>query len=88
MLMADFSTACLYGLPIKVIINNNASLGQIMWELLVLGYPEYGIRFETRRSTSPRRDTGARCCASTCGTTCIGRHSEPLFRDKTAELKS
>jgi pyruvate dehydrogenase (quinone)/pyruvate oxidase len=53
MLMADFSTACRYGLPIKVIINNNASLGQIMWEQLVLGYPEYGIRFENRLDFAP-----------------------------------
>jgi pyruvate dehydrogenase (quinone)/pyruvate oxidase len=45
MLMAEFGTACRYGLPIKVIINNNASLGQIMWEQMVLGYPEFGIRF-------------------------------------------
>ncbi|HEV8063502.1 MAG TPA: thiamine pyrophosphate-binding protein [Acidimicrobiales bacterium] len=45
MLMADFATACRYGLPIKVVINNNSSLGQIMWEQLVLGYPEFGIRF-------------------------------------------
>ena len=45
MLMAEFGTACRYDLPIKVIINNNAALGQIMWEQLVLGYPEYGIRF-------------------------------------------
>jgi pyruvate dehydrogenase (quinone)/pyruvate oxidase len=45
MLMAEFGTACRYDLPIKVIVNNNASLGQIMWEQLVLGYPEYGIRF-------------------------------------------
>lgn len=45
MLMAEFGTAARYGLPIKVIVNNNASLGQIMWEQLVLGYPEYGIRF-------------------------------------------
>jgi pyruvate dehydrogenase (quinone)/pyruvate oxidase len=46
MLMAEFNTACRYGLPIKVVINNNASLGQIMWEQLVLGYPEFGIRYE------------------------------------------
>jgi pyruvate dehydrogenase (quinone)/pyruvate oxidase len=45
MLMAEFETAARYNLPIKVVINNNASLGQIMWEQLVLGYPEYGIRF-------------------------------------------
>ena len=53
MLMAEFSTACGYGLPIKVIINNNASLGQIMWEQLVLGYPEFGIRFPNRPDFAP-----------------------------------
>ena len=53
MLMAEFATACRYGLAVKVIINNNASLGQIMWEQLVLGYPEFGIRFEPRRDFAP-----------------------------------
>ncbi|AWK89961.1 thiamine pyrophosphate-dependent enzyme [Azospirillum thermophilum] len=43
MLMADFATAVKYGLPIKVVINNNRSLGQIKWEQMVfLGNPEYG----------------------------------------------
>ncbi|MBP2298958.1 thiamine pyrophosphate-dependent enzyme [Azospirillum picis] len=42
MLMADFVTAVKYNLPIKIIINNNASLGQIKWEQMVmLGNPEY-----------------------------------------------
>ncbi|MCG5243789.1 thiamine pyrophosphate-dependent enzyme [Azospirillum doebereinerae] len=42
MLMADFVTAVKYKLPIKVIINNNSSLGQIRWEQMVmLGNPEY-----------------------------------------------
>lgn len=42
MLMADFVTAVKYDLPVKVIINNNSSLGQIKWEQLVmLGNPEY-----------------------------------------------
>ncbi|MFC4071809.1 thiamine pyrophosphate-dependent enzyme [Actinoplanes subglobosus] len=45
MLMAEFSTACRYRLPITVIINNNNSLGQILWEQMVLGYPEHGVRF-------------------------------------------
>jgi pyruvate dehydrogenase (quinone) len=45
MLMAEFHTACRYGLPIKVVINNNNSLGQILWEQMVLGYPEHGVRF-------------------------------------------
>ena len=53
MLMAEFGTACRYDLPIKVVINNNASLGQIMWEQLVLGYPEYGIRFSHRPDFAP-----------------------------------
>ncbi len=46
MLMAEFDTAVRYRLPIKVIINNNASLGQILWEQMVLGYPEFGVRFQ------------------------------------------
>ncbi|HEX6498652.1 MAG TPA: thiamine pyrophosphate-dependent enzyme [Micromonosporaceae bacterium] len=45
MLMAEFNTAARYGLPIKVVINNNNSLGQILWEQMVLGYPEHGVRF-------------------------------------------
>jgi pyruvate dehydrogenase (quinone)/pyruvate oxidase len=53
MLMAEFGTAARYGLPIKVVINNNASLGQIMWEQLVLGYPEYGIRFGKASDFAP-----------------------------------
>jgi pyruvate dehydrogenase (quinone)/pyruvate oxidase len=53
MLMAEFATACRYGLPIKVVINNNASLGQIMWEQLVLGYPEFGIRYDRPLDFAP-----------------------------------
>jgi pyruvate dehydrogenase (quinone) len=45
MLMAEFLTAARAGLPVKVIINNNNSLGQILWEQMVLGYPEHGVRF-------------------------------------------
>jgi pyruvate dehydrogenase (quinone) len=45
MLMAEFHTATRYGLPIKIVINNNNSLGMILWEQMVLGYPEHGIRF-------------------------------------------
>jgi pyruvate dehydrogenase (quinone)/pyruvate oxidase len=53
MLMAEFATACRYQIPVKVIVNNNASLGQIMWEQLVLGYPEFGIRFSQRLDFAP-----------------------------------
>jgi pyruvate dehydrogenase (quinone)/pyruvate oxidase len=47
MLMAEFHTAMRYQLPVKVVINNNNSLGQILWEQMVLGFPEYGVRFGT-----------------------------------------
>lgn len=53
MLMAEFDTACRYGLPIKVVINNNGSLGQILWEQMVLGYPEYGVRFQRAMNFAP-----------------------------------
>ncbi len=45
MLMAEMMTAARHGLPVKVVINNNKSLGQILWEQMVLGYPEHGVRF-------------------------------------------
>src|SRR3954454_1800941 len=45
MLMAEFLTAARRKLPVKVVINNNNSLGQILWEQMVLGYPEHGVRF-------------------------------------------
>jgi pyruvate dehydrogenase (quinone) len=45
MLMAEFLTAARYRLPITVVVNNNDSLGQILWEQMVLGFPEHGVRF-------------------------------------------
>jgi pyruvate dehydrogenase (quinone)/pyruvate oxidase len=53
MLMAEFDTACRYGLPIKVFVNNNSALGQIMWEQMVLGFPEFGIRFQQPSHFAP-----------------------------------
>lgn len=53
MLMAEFDTACRYGIPIKVVINNNSSLGQILWEQMVLGYPEHGVRFSRPADFAP-----------------------------------
>ncbi|WP_182881205.1 MULTISPECIES: thiamine pyrophosphate-dependent enzyme [unclassified Microbispora] len=46
MLMADFLTAVRHGLPIKVVVNNNNSYGQILWEQIILGYPEYAVRHQ------------------------------------------
>jgi pyruvate dehydrogenase (quinone) len=44
MLMAEFLTAARHQLPIKVIINNNNAFGEILWEQVLLGYPEYAVR--------------------------------------------
>ncbi len=53
MLMAEFLTAARHRLPIKVIINNNALLGQILWEQMALGFPEYGVRWEQAANFAP-----------------------------------
>jgi pyruvate dehydrogenase (quinone)/pyruvate oxidase len=53
MLMAELDTACRYELPIKVFICNNSSLGQILWEQMVLGYPEYGVRYSQPAHFAP-----------------------------------
>lgn len=45
MLMAEFATAARYRLPVTIVVNNNNSLGQILWEQLELGYPEHEVRF-------------------------------------------
>ncbi|MGI9007454.1 MAG: thiamine pyrophosphate-dependent enzyme [Streptosporangiaceae bacterium] len=45
MLMAEFLTAVQHRLPVKIVINNNNSLGQILWEQMVLGFPEHGVRY-------------------------------------------
>ncbi len=60
MLMAEFLTAVRNGLPIKVVVNNNNAYGQILWEQIVLGYPEYAVRHR-----EPVADFAA--WASSCG---------------------
>jgi pyruvate dehydrogenase (quinone) len=47
MLMAEFATCVKYGLPVKVVILKNNSLGMIKWEQMVfLGNPEYGCELQ------------------------------------------
>jgi pyruvate dehydrogenase (quinone) len=59
MLLAEFDTAVRYRLPVKVVVCNNGALGQILWEQMVLGYPEYGVRFSQPMRFAP--------FASSCG---------------------
>jgi pyruvate dehydrogenase (quinone)/pyruvate oxidase len=56
MLMAEMLTAARYGLPVKVVVCNNAGLGQILWEQMVLGFPEHGVRFQEPPSFAPWAD--------------------------------
>jgi pyruvate dehydrogenase (quinone)/pyruvate oxidase len=53
MLMAEMMTACRYGLPITVVVCNNGLLGQILWEQMALGYPEFGVRWDQHASYAP-----------------------------------
>jgi pyruvate dehydrogenase (quinone) len=46
MLMAEFLTAVRHQLPIKVIVNNNNAFGEILWEQILLGFPEYAVRHQ------------------------------------------
>ncbi|GAA3610567.1 hypothetical protein GCM10022419_114470 [Nonomuraea rosea] len=60
MLMAEFLTPVQQDLPVKVIIINNNSLGQILWEQMVLGHPEHSVRY-----AAPEADFSA--WARSCG---------------------
>ena len=51
--MAEFLTAARCQLPVTVVINNNGSLGQILWEQMMLGYPEHGVRWERQADFAP-----------------------------------
>jgi pyruvate dehydrogenase (quinone)/pyruvate oxidase len=53
MLMAELYTATRYHLPIKVVVCNNGLLAQILWEQMVLGFPEYGVRFQSPAGFAP-----------------------------------
>jgi len=53
MLMAEFLTAARYALPIKVVVVNNGELGQILWEQMALGFPEFGVRYQRAANFAP-----------------------------------
>ncbi|MCW2621200.1 MAG: pyruvate oxidase [Frankiales bacterium] len=53
MLMAEFLTAVRHQLPIKVFINNNGAYGQILWEQVALGFPEFGVRHSSVADYAP-----------------------------------
>ena len=61
MLMGEFATAVKYGLPIKIVVIKNNSLGQIKWEQMVfLGNPEYECELQPIDFAAFARACGAR----------------------------
>jgi pyruvate dehydrogenase (quinone)/pyruvate oxidase len=59
MLMAEFSTAVKYHLPIKIVVFKNDTLGMIKWEQMVfLGNPEFGVDLEPIDFAGFARDCG------------------------------
>ncbi|WP_420707527.1 thiamine pyrophosphate-dependent enzyme [Streptomyces sp. NRRL S-241] len=61
--MGDFLTLVQYGLPVKVVLFNNSSLGMVELEMSVSGLPAYGRRTRTptsRPSRAWRARTGVR----------------------------
>jgi pyruvate dehydrogenase (quinone) len=60
MLMGELATAVKYRMPIKVVVINNNSLGQIKWEQMVfLGNPEYVCDLQPIDFTQVARACGA-----------------------------
>lgn len=61
MLMGEFATCVKYGLPIKIVVIKNNSLGQIKWEQMVfLGNPEYGCDLQPIDFAAFARACGAK----------------------------
>ncbi len=47
MSLAELATCRKYNLPIKIVVINNSTLGQIQWEqMMFLGHPEFGCALE------------------------------------------
>ncbi|MFD9816552.1 pyruvate dehydrogenase [Streptomyces sp. NPDC059080] len=59
MLMGDFLTLVQYGLPVKVVLFNNSSLGMVELEMLVAGLPSYGTTNRNPDFAAVARAAGA-----------------------------
>ncbi len=45
--MAEMATAVKYNLPVKILVFKNNYLAEVRWEQIVLtGYPEYGVELQ------------------------------------------
>jgi pyruvate dehydrogenase (quinone) len=60
MLMGDFLTAVQYGLPVKVVVFNNSSLGMVDLEMMVDGLPPHGTSYPHTNYADIATAAGAR----------------------------
>ncbi|MFD4941818.1 pyruvate dehydrogenase [Streptomyces sp. NPDC058409] len=60
MLMGDFLTLVQYGLPVKVVVFNNSSLGMVDLEMMVDGLPPYGTGYPDTDFAAIATAAGAR----------------------------
>ncbi|MGW1162836.1 pyruvate dehydrogenase [Streptomyces sp. NPDC002513] len=60
MLMGDFLTLVQYGLPVKVVVFNNSSLGMVDLEMMVDGLPPYGTTYSHTDYAAIATAAGAR----------------------------
>lgn len=59
MLMGEFLTLVQYGLPVKVVVFNNSSLGMVELEMLVDGLPSFGTANKNPDFAAVARACGA-----------------------------
>jgi pyruvate dehydrogenase (quinone) len=59
MLMGDFLTLVQYGLPVKVVLFDNSSLGMVDLEMLVAGFPPHATRYPVTDYAAIARAAGA-----------------------------
>ena len=60
-MMGEMATLVKYGLPVKVVLIKNNTLGQIKWEQMVfLGNPEYGVELQPIDFAKVAQACGAR----------------------------
>lgn len=87
MLMAELVTCVKYDLPIKVVVIDNRSLGQIKWEQMVfLGNPEYGCELHPIDFAAVARACGAEGFTITEASACGAVLDEALARPGPAVI--
>jgi pyruvate dehydrogenase (quinone)/pyruvate oxidase len=89
MLMGEFATAVKLGLPIKMVILKNNSLGQIKWEQMVfLGNPEFGCDLHPIDFAAFARACGGRGFRIDKASDCPGVLDEALASDGPAVIEA